>query len=49
VKVTERLMISTWAMKKFYIERLNLKKLFEVEDKEEYEFKMSNNFTAMEN
>jgi hypothetical protein len=49
VKVTERLMISKWSMQKLYIERFNLKKLFKVESKEEYEFKTSNNFAAMEN
>jgi hypothetical protein len=42
-------MISKRATKKFDIERSNLKNLFEVEGKAEYEFKISNNFAPMEN
>lgn len=41
-------MVRKWAMQKFYIEWFNLKKLFKVEGKEKHEFKMSNNFAAME-
>jgi hypothetical protein len=36
-------------MHRFHIERLNLKKLNEVEGKEKYRVEISNKFTALEN
>jgi hypothetical protein len=48
-KVRERLTVSKRATQKFDMERFNLKKLNEVEGKEEYQVKISNRFTALEN
>jgi hypothetical protein len=48
-KVTERLAVSKQAAQKFDAERLNLKKLCELEVRKQYQLKISNRFAAMEN
>jgi hypothetical protein len=48
-KVRERLAVSKQTMHKFYMERLDLKKLNEVEGKEQYRVKISNRFAALVN
>jgi hypothetical protein len=40
---------STQTMHRVHMERFNLKKLNEVEDKEQYRVELSNRFTALEN
>jgi hypothetical protein len=48
-KVTQRLSVSTQTAQKFDMERFNLKKLNDVEIKEQYRVKISNRFAASEN
>jgi hypothetical protein len=48
-KVRERLAVSTQTMQKFDMERFNLKKLDEVEGKEQYRVEISYRFAALEN
>jgi hypothetical protein len=48
-KVWESLAMSKQTMQKFDMERFNLKKLYEVEGKEQYHVEISNKFTALEN
>jgi hypothetical protein len=48
-KVRERLAVSKQTTQAFYIERFSLKKLDEVEGKEQYWVKISNGFAALEN
>jgi hypothetical protein len=47
-KVTERLAVSKQTTHSFHMERFNLKKLNEVEGKEQYRVEISNRFTALE-
>jgi hypothetical protein len=46
-KVRERLAVSKRATQKFDMERLNLKKLDEVDDKGQYQVKILNRFAAL--
>jgi hypothetical protein len=46
--VRERLTVNKQRSHKFHMERFNLKKLNEVESKEQYRVKVSNRFTALE-
>jgi hypothetical protein len=46
-KVRERLTVSKRAAQKVVIERFSLKKINEVEDKQQYQFKISNIFAAL--
>jgi hypothetical protein len=48
-KVRDRLPVSKQTMHKFHMERFNLKKLNEVESKEQYQVQISNRFTPLEN
>jgi hypothetical protein len=48
-EVTERLALSKQTAHIFHTERFNLKKLNEVEGKEQYRVEMSNNFPAFDN
>jgi hypothetical protein len=48
-KVRERLAVSKQAMHRVHMERINLKKLNEVEGKEQYCVEISNRFAALEN
>jgi hypothetical protein len=48
-KVRERLAVSKQTMHRFLMERFNLKKLNEVEGKEQYRVEISNRFAALEN
>jgi hypothetical protein len=48
-KVRERLSVSKQTMRRVHIVRFHLKKLNEVEVKEQYPVDISNRFTAMEN
>jgi hypothetical protein len=47
--VRERLAVSKQTAHRVHIERLNLKKLIEAEDKEQYRVVISNRFAALEN
>jgi hypothetical protein len=47
-KVRERLAVSKQTMHRFHMERLNLKKLNEVNGKEQYHIEISNRFAALE-
>jgi hypothetical protein len=47
-KIRERFAVIKQKLYRFHMERLNLKKLNEVEDKEQYCAVVSNRFTAME-
>jgi len=49
VKVRERLAVSKQAAQKFDVERLNLKKLNELEVRKQYHIMISNRFAALEN
>jgi hypothetical protein len=48
-KVRERLAVSKQTTQRVYMEKFNLKKLNEVEGKEQYRVEISNRFAAMEN
>jgi NADH:ubiquinone oxidoreductase subunit D len=48
-EVRERLAVSKQTTHKFHVERFNLKKLNEVEGKEQYWVEISNRFAALEN
>jgi uncharacterized FlaG/YvyC family protein len=48
-KVRERLAVSKQTMHSAHLKRFNLKKLNEVEDKEQYRVKISNRFASVEN
>jgi hypothetical protein len=48
-KVRERLAVNKEEAQKFDVERFNLKKLSELEVREQYQIKISNWFTALEN
>jgi hypothetical protein len=48
-KVRERLQESKQTMHRVHMERFNLKKLNEIEGKEQYRFEISNMFAAFEN
>jgi hypothetical protein len=48
-KFWENLAVSKQTMHKFHMERFNLKKLNEVEDKEQYQVEISRRFAALEN
>jgi hypothetical protein len=48
-KVRERLAVSKQMMHRFHMERFNIKKLNEVEGKEQYHVEISNRFAALEN
>jgi hypothetical protein len=48
-KFRERLEVSKQTMHRFHIERFSLKKLNEIEGKEQYHVEISNRFTALEN
>jgi uncharacterized metal-binding protein YceD (DUF177 family) len=47
-KIRERIAANKQASHKFQMERFNLKKLNEVEDKEKYRVEVSNRFAALE-
>jgi hypothetical protein len=47
-KVRERLAVNKQKSHRFHMERLNLKKLNEVEDKEQYRVEVSNRFAVLE-
>jgi hypothetical protein len=47
--VSETLAVSKQTTHKFHMERFSLKKLNEVEGKEQYHVEISNRFTALEN
>jgi len=47
-KVTEILTVSKKAAQAFYVERFNLRKLSELEIRNEYQIKISNKFAALE-
>jgi hypothetical protein len=47
-KVRERLAVNKQRSQRFHMERFNLKKLNEVEDKEQYHVEVSNKFAALE-
>jgi hypothetical protein len=49
VKVRGRPAVSKQTMHRFYMERFRVKKLNEVESKEQYGVKISNRFAALEN
>jgi hypothetical protein len=49
VKVRGRLSVSKRETRKFDMERFSLKKLVEVEGKEQYQVNISNRFAALEN
>jgi hypothetical protein len=48
-KVRERLAASKQTPHRFHMERFNLKKLNELEGKEQYNVEISNRFAALEN
>jgi hypothetical protein len=48
VKVRERLTVNKQRSHRFYVERFSLKKLNEIEGKEEYRVEVSNGFAALE-
>jgi hypothetical protein len=48
-KVRERLAVSKQTTHRFHVERFNLKKLNEVEGKEQYHVEISIRFTGLEN
>jgi hypothetical protein len=48
-EVRERLAVSKQAAQKFDAEKFNLKKLSEVENRKQYQIKISNRFAALEN
>jgi hypothetical protein len=48
VKVRERLAVNKQRLHRFHKERFNLKKLNEVENKEQYRVEFSNRFAALE-
>ena len=48
-QVRERLTVSKQAAKKFEEERFNLRKLYELEIKKQYQIKIANRFTALKN
>jgi hypothetical protein len=48
-EVRQSLPISKQAMRKFDMERFSLKNLYEVEDKEQHQSKISKRFAALEN
>jgi hypothetical protein len=48
-KVRDRLAVSKQTMHKFHMEKFNLKKVNEVEGKEQYQVQISNRFTPLEN
>jgi hypothetical protein len=48
-KVKQKLSVSKGAAQKFYMERFNLRKLTDVELKEQYQVKISNRFAPLEN
>jgi hypothetical protein len=48
-KVRERLAVSKQTARRFHIKRFSLKKLNEVEGKDQYRVEMSNRFAALEN
>jgi hypothetical protein len=48
-KVRERLAVSKQAAQKFDVERFNIKKLSELEVRKQYQLKISNSFSALEN
>jgi len=48
-KVIQRLSVSKRARQNFRIERFNLKKLNDMEVKDQYQVKISNRFVALEN
>jgi hypothetical protein len=48
-KVRERLAVSKQTTNRIHMERLNLKKLKEVEGKEQYHVEISNRFATLEN
>jgi hypothetical protein len=48
-KVSERLAVSKQTMHSFHTERFNLRKLYEVEGKEQYSVEISNIFISLEN
>jgi hypothetical protein len=47
-KVRERLAVNKQRSQRFHMERFNLKKLNEVESKEQYRVQVSNSFAALE-
>jgi hypothetical protein len=49
IKVRERLALSKQTMHRVHMQRFNLKKLNEIEGKEQYHVEISNRFTAFEN
>jgi hypothetical protein len=48
-KVRERLAVNKETIPRFHMERFNLKKLNEVEGKEQFRVEISNRFTVLEN
>ena len=48
-QVRERLTVNKQAAKKFEEERFNLRKLYELEIKKQYQIKIANRFTALKN
>jgi hypothetical protein len=48
-KVSVRLAVSKQATRRFYLDRFKLKKLNEVEGKEQYRVEISNSFASLEN
>ena len=48
-RVRERLAVSKQATQKFYVKRLNLKKLSDLEVRKLYQNEISNRFAALEN
>jgi hypothetical protein len=47
-KVRERLAVNKQRLHRFHMDRFNLKKLNETEDKEQYRVEVSNRFAALE-
>jgi hypothetical protein len=47
-KVRKRLTMNKQRLQRFHLERFNLKKLNEVESKEQYRVEVSNRFAALE-
>jgi hypothetical protein len=47
-KVRERLAVNKQRSQRFYMERFNLKKLNDIEDKEQFRVEVSNRFVALE-
>ena len=48
-KVRERLSVSKQAAQKFHVERFNIKKLYELHVRKQYEIKISNRFADLDN